>query len=67
MLKGVATSMSGPKISHLFFVDDNLIFCRTTHEDCATLENILETYCRKPFLVKSGWAASCGTGPKYSK
>ena len=49
MLKGVAASMRGPKISHLFFVDDNLIFCGTTHEDCATLENILETYCSKLF------------------
>ena len=44
MLKGVVASMRGPKISHLFFIDDNLIFCGTTHEDCATLENILETY-----------------------
>ena len=65
MLKGVAASMSGPKISHLFFIDDNLIFCGTTHEDCATLENILQTYCSKLFLVKSGWTASCSTRPKY--
>ena len=28
----------------LFFVDDSLIFCRATREDCYSLENILQAY-----------------------
>ena len=44
-LKGVAACTSGPKISHLFFfVDDGLIFCRSTKEECSTLMTILEKY-----------------------
>ncbi|KAL0013096.1 hypothetical protein SO802_000165 [Lithocarpus litseifolius] len=34
----------GPKISHLFFADDSIIFCQATSEECTRLENILETY-----------------------
>ena len=43
-LNGVAACQRGPKISHIFFADDNIIFCRATIEECSTLENILETY-----------------------
>ena len=31
-------------ISHLFFADDILIFCKATRDDCSNLEMILETY-----------------------
>ena len=34
----------GLAISHLFFVDDSLIFCRATKEDCSTLLIILDKY-----------------------
>ncbi|KAL0004819.1 hypothetical protein SO802_012380 [Lithocarpus litseifolius] len=43
LLNGVAASQRGPKISHLFFADDSIIFCRATIEECSTLEDILET------------------------
>lgn len=45
LLTGVAACPKGPKISHLFFADDSLIFCyRATIEECYTLEEILEIY-----------------------
>lgn len=34
----------GPKISHLFFADDSLIFCLATREEGANLMQILVTY-----------------------
>ena len=43
-IHGVAACPRGPQISHLFFADDSIIFCRVTSADCAHLEHILETY-----------------------
>ena len=34
-LKGVATSARGPRISHLFFANDSLIFCKATEKERA--------------------------------
>ena len=44
LLSGVAACPRGPKISHFFFADDSLIFCKATIEECTTLEEILEIY-----------------------
>ena len=43
-LRGVTASPRGPHISHLFFVNDNIIFCQATREDYNALDQILETY-----------------------
>ena len=43
-MKGLAICRSGPKLSHLFFADDNLIFCKASIEECDTLQRILEVY-----------------------
>ena len=43
-IHGVVACPRGPQISHLFFADDSIIFCRATSADCAHLEHILETY-----------------------
>ena len=44
VLKGVTACPQGPCISHLFFVDDSIIFCQATLEECNHLARILETY-----------------------
>ena len=36
-LKGVVASTKGPKVSHLFFADDSIIFGRATREDAAEI------------------------------
>ena len=39
-LEGVAMCRSGPKLSHLFFTDDSLIFCKATIAECESLQQI---------------------------
>ena len=41
-LKGVVALGGGPKVSHLFFADDNLIFGRATVEECAEIQRVLQ-------------------------
>ena len=40
----VSVSRGGPCLSHLFFADDSLIFCKATIEECDVLQRILCTY-----------------------
>lgn len=41
---GVAIRRGGPKLSHLFFADDSLIFCTASIEECNALQKILRVY-----------------------
>ena len=43
-LKGVAASTRGPRISHLFFADDSLIFCKATEKEGAEVQKNLQVY-----------------------
>ncbi|XP_030939674.1 uncharacterized protein LOC115964516 [Quercus lobata] len=43
-LKGVAASTKGPKVSHLFFADDSIIFRRATREDAIKIQRLLQVY-----------------------
>ena len=43
-LRGIKSSQHGVCISHLLFVDDSLLFCRASVEECQRLLHILETY-----------------------
>ena len=43
-LHGVIVCRRGPKILHLFFADDSLIFCRASLEECGSLQRIFQVY-----------------------
>ena len=40
-LRGIAASARGPRISHLFFVDDSLIFGRAIVKECEEIQRAL--------------------------
>lgn len=43
-IQGIKIYHSTPEISHLFFVDDNILFCRASHMDGLSIGGILASY-----------------------
>ena len=43
-IRGFSLCKSGPKVSHLFFADDSLLFCRANMAELTTIHNILALY-----------------------
>ena len=39
-LEGISVCRSAPKLSHLFFADDSLIFCKAPLQECDSLQRI---------------------------
>ena len=43
---GYSLSRNSPRLTHLFFADDSLLFCRSTVQECQKILDILDTYGR---------------------
>ena len=43
-IQGFSICQNGPKLTHLFFIDDCLIFCRSTLEECNKIQELLAYY-----------------------
>ena len=43
-LKGLVASARGPRISHLFFTNESLIFCRAMEKEGVEVQRILQVY-----------------------
>ncbi|KAL0367585.1 UNVERIFIED_CONTAM: hypothetical protein Sradi_3648600 [Sesamum radiatum] len=45
-IKGIAVTRSAPRVSHLLFTDDTIIFCQATMEVMQVIQNILTAYAK---------------------
>ena len=43
-IEGFSLCRNGQKLTHLFFADDCLIFCRSTLEECQKIQTLLKYY-----------------------
>lgn len=43
-MEGVSMCRGGPLLSHLFFSDDSIIFCKASIKECDSLPRVLKVY-----------------------
>ena len=43
-IKGYSLCRNGPRLTHLLFADESLLFCRATIQECQKILDILEVY-----------------------
>ena len=43
-IKGYSLCRQGPKLTHLFFADDSLLFCRANSTECSKVMDLLSMY-----------------------
>ena len=43
-IKGYSLCRQGPKLTHLFFADDSLLFCRANSTECSKVMDLLSVY-----------------------
>nr|XP_023881744.1 uncharacterized protein LOC111994118 [Quercus suber] len=43
-IRGVSICKKGPRLTHLFFADDSLLFCRSSATECLKIQDILDSY-----------------------
>jgi hypothetical protein len=46
LINGLAIAQNAPKISHLFFADDSIIFCKANKAEASQLKEVFEEYPR---------------------
>ena len=44
LLKGVSICRNDPRVSHLFFTDDSVLFCLAKESECQVILDILSIY-----------------------
>ena len=44
VIRGISISGGGPCLTHLFFADDSLLFCRANRDNCGAILDILHQY-----------------------
>ena len=44
LIHGISVCRGSPRVSHLFFADDSIIFCNATTSDCQALLYLLNVY-----------------------
>ena len=44
LIRGISLCRNGPRLTHLFFADDSLIFCRASIQECIHIQTILSEY-----------------------
>ena len=43
-IRGISICRGGPRLTHLFFADDSLLFCRASVQECMHIQDLLSTY-----------------------
>ncbi|XP_021841161.2 uncharacterized protein [Spinacia oleracea] len=46
LFQGIKLARQAPKVTHLFFADDAMVFFRSNETSCASIGGILDRYCR---------------------
>ena len=44
VIRGVSICKNGPRVSHLFFADDSVLFCRAKESECQVILDLLSVY-----------------------
>lgn len=44
LIRGISLCRNGPRLTHLFFADDSLLFCRASMQECNHIQAILSEF-----------------------
>ena len=63
LIRGVSICKKGPRLTHLFFADDSIVFCRASVAECHMIHKLLSCYERASGQMLN----RCKTGLFFSK